>query len=146
MVQALKKKKIFVVSVLCLVCFSLGRFASPAKIETKEVEKIVYKERVTQDRRTVTRETKRPDGTVIKERDTQVRTDRNTDASSETSKETKTTNRPDWRLSGGYIPAVPGFQEPRFQVGLEHQILSDLYAGLYVTSDRNIGLSISIGF
>ena len=154
MVSTLKSKQILIALFLVAVSFSVGRFTGPAKVEVREVEKVVYQEKTKKDvERTVernTRETVLPDGTIIREtlqsRNTKSKTDIDKNVTSETSKESITDNRPKWLINGRYIPAIPGFQETKYQLGLERQILSDLYGGIYVTSDRNIGLSISIGF
>lgn len=139
-------KKFGVLILVALAFYSIGRFTGPTKVETKEVVKVVYKERVTRDRETSERETHLPDGTVVKERETRTVTDRNRSADSETSKETKTTNRPDWRLNGGYIPAISGFQQTRYTLGIERQIIGEIYAGVVATSDKTFGITISIGF
>lgn len=139
-------KKVGVLIVVALAFYSIGRFTGPTKIEVKEVQKVVYKERVRRDRETSERETHRPDGTVVKERETRTVTDRNRDVDSETSKETKTTSRPNWRINGGYIPAIQNFQETRYQLGIERQIIGEIYAGVIATSDKTVGVTISIGF
>lgn len=144
MVSSLKKFGLF--AVIALAFYSIGRFTGPTKVETKEVQKIVYQERQVKERERNTRETRLPDGTVIRETNSNVRVDTDRSTKSETSKETATTSRPNWRASGGYVPMIPGFQEPRYSIGLERQVISEIYAGITVTSDKTVGLSISIGF
>ncbi len=146
MVQTLTTKHYVCLVVVAAACYSIGRFTGPTKVETKEVQKVVYKERVTRDRETSERETKLPDGTVIKERETRTVTDRDRSNESETTKEMQTTNRPTWRISGGYMPSIPSFQEPRYTAGLERQVIGEIYAGIVVGSDKTIGVTISIGF
>lgn len=93
--------------VLLLVCaFVAGRFTGPKQTETKEVEKIVFKDRIIKDEKTKLhserRETILPDGTKIREiirnRDTETRTDSKTEISEEKSKETKTLNQSTWSI------------------------------------------------
>jgi hypothetical protein len=154
MVQALKSKQILIALILVAVSFSVGRFTGPAKVEVREVEKVVYQEKTKKDvERTVernTRETVLPDGTIIREtlqsRNTKSKTDTDKNVTQETSKESVTTNRPTWRAGFGFNPEIPGYQEPIYSIRLERQVLSELYVGVSLDSKKQAGLTISIGF
>lgn len=154
MVQTVNKRQIMVAIVLVATSYSVGRFTGPTKVEVKEVEKVVYQERVKKDsERTVERnirETTLPDGTVIKEvlqtRNTKTKTDSDTSAVRESSSSQTTTNRPDWRIGLGYNPTIPSFQEQSYSFRLERQLIGELYAGVQLDSRRQVGFSLSIGF
>ena len=149
------KKQIAGVVVLIAVAYSVGRYTGPTKVEVKEVEKVVYQERVKKDsERTVERnirETTLPDGTVIKEilqtRNTKTKTDTDTSSTKESVSTSSITNRPSWRVGLGFDPSIPSIQEgPHYSLRVERQIISELYIGVQVDSRKQAGISLSIGF
>lgn len=137
-----------------VLCFSAGKFLTSPKIETKEVEKIVYKESSTTktntDRTIDKKETIKPDGTRIIEtvsstkRTTDNKTDK--DAKSETSKSSTTESRPDWHITATYFPTMYGHSERTYGLDIQRRIFSEVYLGASVTSQKTIGVSIGIGF
>jgi hypothetical protein len=147
-------KKAIIPLAVILVSYSIGRYSSPAKVEIKEVERVVYKENESKDRNLNSNEhyieTVRPDGTIIKERikikEYQTRTDRSSESERESSKEKLIENRPDWSFGLVYEPIVPGFQEERYTGIIERRILGEIYLGLAGSSEGTFGLSFSIGF
>jgi hypothetical protein len=155
MVQALKYKKQIAVAILLLaVAYSIGRFSTPAKVEVREVEKVVYRERVKkdEDRRSTrnTRETRLPDGTVIKESvrtiDRRTVTDTSREGSSQIERSQVTENRPGYRIGIQYVPPIANFQPQRYGLYVERRLFAELYLGLAVDSNKTIGASVSIGF
>lgn len=141
-----------VLVVIAVICFAFGYQFGTGRVQTKEVEKIVYRDRVVENKESQidrnTRETRLPDGTVIKEtiqsRNTRTRVDSESSLSSD--RELTKTARPEWRITGGYQPPIPSFQESRWSVGLEKQLIGELYGGLSVTSERTVGFSLSLGY
>jgi hypothetical protein len=163
-------------SVLLLVgAFSAGRFSAPLKVETRDVEKVVYQDRVVE--KVVTVETKAKaetkvvyrdrvvtkDGTVtervVERTDTKEDTKADTMAAADTShtivteKENtaKTTLRPDWRvgvLFGASLakPLVPISGPLVVGVQAEHRITGGLSAGLWANSVGAAGLVVSVEF
>lgn len=117
---------------LLVVAFCAGRFSGPKTIETKEVEKIVYKDRIVKDEKTKLRserrETTLPDGTkireIIRDRDTETRTDTKREISEEKSKETKQGNQSTW--------SIGLYTNREFLAGtLDRRILGGLFLGIY---------------
>lgn len=146
------------VSLAALSCvaigYTVGRYSTPAKVETREVERVVYRDRVVKDQRrdatTRTKETRLPDGTKIKETVRDERTDTRSDATreavSDKKMETKTQSRPDWRLGVVYYPTLPGFQGEAFGVNVERRIISEIYLGVSASTESRLGLVVSFGF
>lgn len=134
--------------------FSAGRFFTSPRIETREVDKIVYRERAeikTDTDRTVDKkETIKPDGTRIIE--TLSTTKRTTDKKSDTSlnKETErytlTETRKDWHVTLTYLPVLPGYQDSKYTLDIQRRIFSEIYLGASVSTDKTIGLSLGMGF
>lgn len=147
-------KNYVIIVILLAVAYTAGRFTGPKKVEIKEVERVVYKEREqsTKDKHvtTVKREETKPDGTKVKETtrtvDERTETDRGREIN--TVKETikVVSNRPDWRLSVAYIPNIPTYQTEVYRFDLQRRIIGEIYAGVQVDTNKTIGLSISIGF
>ncbi len=138
---------------LILVCaFAAGRYSGPKSVETKEVEKIVYKDRIVKDEKTKThserRETILPDGTkireIIRDRGTESKTDTNREYSQEKSKETKTVSRPDW--------SIGVYSNREFFAGtLDRRILGALWVGIHARSEvplqrPEVGVGIRLEF
>jgi hypothetical protein len=139
---------------VAVAAFSVGRFTGPTKIQIKEVEKTSTKQSQTtnQDKkqsRTI-KETRLPDGTVIKEtrvdKETSTETKTKSASSKETSKEETRESRPSYRLGVIYWPNLKGVQLDNYAVTLETRIVSELYAGVVAGLDKTIGLSVSLGF
>ncbi len=133
-------KKIGLIAVYTLVVFSVARFIGPKNVETKEVEKVVYKDRVIKDEEkeihVETRETTLPDGTKIKEsirdRKTQTQTDTSRDSSSETIKESKTSNQSSW--------SVGLYTNKEFLAGtIDRRILGGLFLGVFSRTNIPLG-------
>lgn len=137
----------------CLISYSAGRFTSPAKVETIEVERVVYKDRVVKDTEkdvtTKTKETTLPDGTKIKETTkedkSKSKSERESSAASEIIKEMKTENRPNWRVAGIYSPALPN-QETTYGLTIERRIVGEVFLGVTASTDKTVGLVLSFGF
>lgn len=158
----------WIAGVLALViiaglAFSAGRFSAPLQVETRDVERVVYRDRVVTVKakaetkviyrdRTVT-----PDGAV---RDlTTTRTDTREgsastgDHASETERkaETKTTLRPDWRVgakAGASLvtPALTLSGPVVVGVEVERRIAGGVSAGVWVNSVGAAGVGISMEF
>jgi hypothetical protein len=146
-------KWVFVL-IVALVSFSAGKFSSPTKVETREVERVVYRDRTIKDvaKDVIKRTTvvTKPDGTVTRETIVEDRSKAHSDSTSEGSSEksvlTKVDSRPDWRIGGIFKPDVYGFQTYEYAVTLERRIIGEVYAGLSVSSDKTLGIVLSIGF
>jgi hypothetical protein len=148
----MNKKHIVIAAVIAAVFFSLGSFLGPKEVEIKEVEKIIYKESKRTDRnqnvKEIEKETRLPDGTIIKERiktkETETITDLRTEVDKSSEKTSITKARPNWRLGLIYEPAIKGLQEETYTGLVERQILGEIYLGVSV--GRELGLVFSIGF
>lgn len=126
----LNKYKYFVLALV--ITFVAGRFTGPRQTETKEVEKIIYKERETKDEKTnirsERRETTLPDGTkiveIIRDRKSESHTDSSVEANKETSKDVKTINKPGWSV---------GLYSNREVIAgtIDRRILGGLFLGVY---------------
>ena len=168
------KRALVVAGVACAVGvagFSAGRFSAPEKVETRDVEKVVYRDRVVEKvvevkaraevkvvykDRVVTKE-----GTVterIVER-TETKTDekKNTDKAETVAVDsTKTverivTLRPDWRvgvLAGGSLttPSVQIAGPLVLGVQVDRRIIGGLSVGLWANTVGAAGVGVSFEF
>ncbi len=138
--------------VLLITAFAAGRFSGPKKVEIKEVEKIVFKDRVKTSENTKIRSERRqtvlPDGTkiteIIRDRDTESKTDTKREGSSEKSKESKTTNQSDWSI---------GLYSNREVIAgtVDRRILGGVFLGVYGRSELPLsrpefGLGVRLEF
>lgn len=147
-------KKYWIPAVLVVLAFCIGRFTGPAKVQTKEVEKVVtHKDESidkNQDVTTTTKETRLPDGTIIKEttqdKKTETVTKRQSDSQTEIQKTQSVESRPGYQVGAIYQPAIINFQKASYSIILERRIISELYMGVSVSSDKTVGVVISIGF
>lgn len=96
-----------VIVLIGAACFSTGRFMGPTKTEIKEVEKIVYQDRIVRDEVQQARieklEIRRVDGTVetktVTNFESRTQSESETNLQREKINEVETTNRPDWGVS-----------------------------------------------
>lgn len=139
---------------LVALSFAAGVYFGPKKVETKEVEKIVYRDRVVESKKkdtvTRTKETQLPDGTKIKETIKDEKSESTKDSQSELRHdkflERKTESRPDWRIGAVYKPTLPGIQGEVYGVTIERRVIAEIYLGVTAATDRTAGLVVSIGF
>ncbi|MDP2275273.1 MAG: hypothetical protein Q8K32_31295 [Archangium sp.] len=160
---------------LLVVGFSAGRFSAPATVETREVERVVFKDLVVEDitrgytfAQTVTKtvwrnvET-RPDGTTVDKSiehhgaatatsgtETGKRTEDH-QGQRDTEKVTTTTALPDWRIGlqvGASMkpPALPITGPLVIGASVERRILGGVSAGLWANTVGAGGASVSIEF
>lgn len=142
------KRPILAGIIIAVISFSVGKFSTPAKVETKEVEHIVYKDRVVVDEKkdvvTRTKETEMPDGTKVKETVTEDKSASHSDASQALDRDleitSKTENRPDWRIGATYS------REGVYGAVIERRLLSEIYVGVIGSSDSRVGVIVSVGF
>ena len=139
-------KKYAIALALLVAAFSIGRFSAPAKVETKQITCDSEVKDRDQNIKEVTRETKRPDGTTVKttirEKETITKTARQSE--SVTSKTVEV--RPSFRVGVLYEPAIKSFQKESGSVILEKRIVSELYIGVSASSNRTVGVVLSLGF
>lgn len=148
----MNQKKLIAAGAALVIAFLAGRYFGPQEVQIKEVEKVVYKESLKQDRnqnvREVEKETRLPDGTVIKERiktkETETLTDYRTEIEKRKEKSQVITSRPDWRLGLVYEPAIPNHQEDAYTGLIERRIFSEIYLGVSIGNE--LGVILSIGF
>lgn len=147
-------KKYLIAVALLIGAFLAGRYSSPARSETKKSvqTQVSADENINrnQDVVTVVTETRKPDGTFIKEtrkeKATSTQTQKQVEKQSQKSFSQVVENRPDYRLGLQYNPPIPNFQDRLYTVTLEHRLFSEFYAGVSVSSDKTIGLVFSLGF
>lgn len=155
--------------VIITVAFSAGRFTAPVKVETREVEKVVWKDRVVE--KVVTKRAKAVDRVVYVDRvvtpEGELREKRSihtvTDArelvdsgkasestgSTEKSASSTTTLRPDWRvgvLAGASLkePLVPIAGPLVLGASVERRIVGGLSAGAWINTAGAAGASVSL--
>ncbi len=147
-------KQILLLVAICVVSFGAGLYFGPKEVETKEVERVVYRDRIIKDVNsdivTRTKEITMPDGSVVRDTITEdrsrTRTDTKRDEVKETIKERKETRRPDWRVGAIYKSAIQNHQEVGYGVLVERRIVGEVNVGVLGLSDRSFGLVISVGF
>lgn len=157
--------------VLLGLAFSAGRFSAPAKVDVREVEKIVWKDRIVE--KVVTKKAKAvdrvvyvdrvvmPDGEIREKTSTRTITDArelvNTDKTAETegkadsSKATVTSTRPDWRvgvLVGASLrePLLPLAGPLVIGASVERRIIGGVSAGAWVNTAGAAGAAVSVEF
>ena len=150
------------------LAFSAGRFTAPVKTDVREVEKVVWRDKVVE--KVVTRKAKAvdrvvfvdrvvtPEGEVREKRTTRTLTDaRELTDSGKTSESTgksesissSTTARPDWRLG---VLVGASLREPLLPVAgplvlgasLERRIVGGLSAGAWLNTVGAAGASLSV--
>lgn len=150
----MKKKYYIAVAIAMVAAFSVGKFLTPAKVEIREVEKIVKQEseKRNEDKRIikVVRETIRPDGTIVKEtrqeKESSTQTERDSTEQTERLKEEIRENRPDYRVGVVYHPDIDTIQTDNYSLTLERRLFSQVFMGVLVGIDKTIGVSLSFGF
>lgn len=157
--------------VLLALAFSAGRFSAPERVDVREVEKVVWKDRVVE--KVVTKKAKAvdrivyvdrvvmPNGEIREKTSTRTLTDArelvNTDKASESegkadsSKATVTTARPDWRvgvLVGASIrdPLLPLAGPLVIGASVERRIIGGVSAGAWVNTGGSAGAAVSVEF
>ena len=145
-----RKPLVFTLIVIC--AFLVGKYSSPSRTEIKEVEKIVYQDTISKDTdvqiETKTIETLKPDGSIVRET-VEVKTDksqikRESQLNSEKLNIDIKENRPNWMLGLGYDPPLK--QKESYNLDLQTRVIGEIYAGLSFSSNRTVGLKLSIGF
>jgi hypothetical protein len=137
-----------------VAAFSIGRFSAPKSIQTKDSVRTDSQTNTITDKNSntveVVKETRLPDGTVIKEtrkeKETSIQTERQRVASTVRESSSTTEVRPSFRVGGVYQPAIKGFQENGYGLILEKRLFSEVYLGILVESDKTAALTISFGF
>lgn len=161
--------------ILLAGAFSAGRFTAPLKTETKEVERVVYKDKLVEVVKTVEVKAKEktrivyrdrvvtPDGTVtereVEKTDTKSGTETRNDGErfethdGEGTRElvSTVTLRPNWRvglLAGASLtqPLVTIAGPLVLGVSVEYRIVGGLSAGLWINTVGAAGLSLSLEF
>lgn len=134
-------KKIGYAIAALVVAFAAGRFSSPKKVEIKEVERV----RVVKDQQVkeTKKETRLKDGTVIIEttKDKQTHTDKNSEKKTEKSVE----SRANYRVGLIYKPTMLK-QSESYGLILERRLFGEIYFGVTGSTDKTVGLVLSIGF
>lgn len=141
------KTKIGLGILALVIAFGIGRFSKPAKVETKEVVKtvvqkeeakvkIVYKEKVTS-----------PDGTTTEKEVS--REDTNSTENSSTSKVSESSVKNDagltiQALAIANISDITGKQE--YGLSVKKRVIGNLGFGILATTDKKIGVGISVDF
>lgn len=157
--------------VLLALAFSAGRFSAPERVDVREVEKVVWKDRVVEkvvtkkakavDRIVYVDRTVLPSGEVREKTSTRTITDArelvNTDKASESegkvdsSKATVATARPDWRvgvLVGASLrdPLLPLAGPLVIGASVERRIIGGVSAGAWVNTGGSAGAAVSVEF
>lgn len=163
------------VALALVASFVGGRFSAPLKVETRDVEKVVFKDRVVEKIVTVEKaakvETKivyrdrviMKDGTItereVEKTDAKTDTEKTADASKVEVREVEklvtvekiTTLRPDWRvgiLAGASIrePLVPIAGPLVLGLEVDRRIIGGFSAGVWVNTSGAAGVALSLEF
>jgi hypothetical protein len=133
-----------------LVCLLVGagitRYAIPAKIEVRTQEVIKEVEVTKKNVITVTEKITQKDGTVIEKTRTEDTSVESVAKDTKIKSETVTTNDKQWRVgvrAGKKINLNP---EIIYGVSVEKKFIGSINLGGYVTTDKEVGLSVSLDF
>lgn len=126
--------------------YAFGRYAQPARVEIKKEIEIQEKEVVKHDTVIVEKETKLPDGTVVKEKRTE---DKTVESRKSDSKEKESTlivsAKPQWRAG-----ALAGYDlnqfKPVYGGEVERRILGPIFVGVWANTQSTVGAKLSIEF
>jgi len=135
----MQNSKLVLAFLLCAGLSFLGGMYFGPKEQTVKIEESKKTDTV---KNVDKKETILPDGTKIIE--TKSTTKKTTDRT--LSVENKTVSRPEWRANAIYFPKIGDFQNENAVFGIEKRILSEIYLGVSVSTQKQVGLSISIGF
>ena len=151
MITELSKKEILIVLVSIGAIFVAGRYSAVSnRAIDKSNETKLQNEKSTDKNQNLTvteKETRLPDGTVIKEhiqqKQTEIKEIKTETKLQET--EAKTTiNRSNFRIGLIYEPPIPTLQPERYKGLLEVRLIGEIYGGLSIGATN--GLVLSIGF
>lgn len=168
-------RRVAIIAVVCVAAlvgaFSAGRFSAPLQVETREVEKVVFKDRIVE--RVVEVKAKAEtkvvyrDRVVTKEGEIRERIVERTDTKEDTKRddtktvdrvvereriiENKITLRPNWRvgvLAGASLakPLVPIAGPLVLGVQVEHRIAGGVSAGVWINTVGAAGAVVSVEF
>lgn len=122
---------------ILLVGASIGRYLSPSKVQEKIVEKEVTKT----NEHTVTVVVKDPNGkettTITDDKNTTIVDDKKTDII--------ISSRPDWHVRAGTGWSFDQGKQT-YIIGIDRRIISEVSVGIYGTTAREAGVTLSIGF
>ena len=139
--------KIILASIALALSFGLGYFATPTKIETKEVvktvvqkeeakTKIVYRDRVT-----------KPDGTIIEKEVEKEESKSKEKSESEKIAETETTKDTGFTLSALVVVPINNIQSDKeYAITASKRVLGALNVTGMVTTERKIGIGLGWSF
>ena len=128
--------------IACLISFSIGKYSGPSSsIKSEKIEETKKTDTV---RVVDKKETVLPDGTKITE--TTSTTKRTTDSNKNTENKTEIKSRPEWRAGLLYFPDIPNFQDKNLILDIQKRIAGELYLGVSASTQKQIGISISLGF
>lgn len=128
------KTKVIIALVLLVAAFSAGRFSNPKNVEVKEVEKTVYRDRITQDDkhhvRTEIRETLLPDGTKI----TETITDNNKESHTDSQRESLTEKQKEMKITSNQsqwgVGVYTNTTFNKYSVTIDRRIFGGLFLGV----------------
>lgn len=137
--------------IIAISCILIGRYVLTPKQKVKEVEVIkiveVEKKRTDTKKKKTTKETTNSDGTVIKEttetEDTVVESDRSTKIDSSKTSESGS------GITLGLLAVFNANEfadKPEYGATVSVPVLGNLNAQAIVTTDKRIGVGLSIGF
>jgi hypothetical protein len=134
--------------IIAIVSLLVGRYVLTPKQKTKEVVKIVTveKQHIDTKKKVVTREVKKKDGTIVKEtvetENTVVDTSKN--SKTESSKTSETGSKV--TLGALAIVDTTNIGKPEYGVTVAVPLIGNLNVQGLVTTDRRVGVGLSIGF
>lgn len=149
--------------VVAALAFSAGRFSAPEQVEVREVERVVYRDKVVTvkakaETKIVYRDrVSSPDGTVREKTEERTATNEGSSSASDRTGERQaerqntTTLRPDWRLgvkAGASLvtPALPITGPLVVGVEVERRIVGGVSAGVWANSVGAAGVGLSMEF
>lgn len=138
-------KNIVILLVAVVLGYAFGRYAQPARVETKIVTQIKTVEVESKNVKTTTTETTKPDGTKVVTTTTQDNSVITDNTNSVTKSDTVKDNRAQWKVTAQLSPTKPQLYY-FYGAEVDRRILGPIFAGAYMNVDKNFGVSIGLEF
>jgi len=149
-------KYIAIAAVVLATTFAVGRFSVSKKIEIKEVEKIVYQEKIVKDkeiaRHKTSTTTKSPDGTETTTTTEDTKLDTHSDTQTDIAKDTEKSRIETPMNIGMRFDVLAGLDVTNpaggylFGVHVSKQLIGPINFGIWALTNKTVGISAGLQY